>query len=173
MGRVVFNWKRAGRLFCELLLQERRGIMEYCNGCGKDTSCQQEKKRRRLLSSTGLRTVLHTLKKFYSDLTQESMEELLPRGFICRSCLRVIERYNSVHQEVLSNMKEVLRIARSELQPEQVYSGEVPCQQPDQMSPTSIPYGATQNTDAVSPAVAVNISKYSYVLILFYFYLCI
>ena len=40
-------------------------------------------------------------------LTQESMEELLPGGFICRSCVRMIERYNSVHQEVLSNMKEV------------------------------------------------------------------
>ena len=64
---MVFNWKRAGRLSRELLLQERRGIMEYCNGCGKDISCQQEKKRRRLLSSTGLRPVLHTLKKFYSD----------------------------------------------------------------------------------------------------------
>ena len=103
-------------------LQEKRGIMEYCNGCGKDISCQQEKKRRRLLSSTGLRPVLHTLKKFYSDLTQESMEQLLPGGFICRSCVRVIERYNSVHHEVLSNMKEVLRIARSELQSEQVDS---------------------------------------------------
>ena len=170
---MVFNWKRAGRLFRELLLQERRSIMEYCNGCGKDISCQQEKKRRRLLSSTGLRPVLHALKKFYSDLTQESMEELLPGGFICRSCVRVIERYNSVHQEVLSNMKEVLRIARSELQSEQVDSAEVPCQQPDQMSPTSTPYGATQDTDAVSPGVTVNISKYSYVLILFYFYLCI
>ena len=33
---MVFNWKRAGRLFRELLLQERRGIMEYCTlweGC--------------------------------------------------------------------------------------------------------------------------------------------
>ena len=39
---MVFNWKRAGRLFRELLLQERRGIMEYCNSCGKDIFCQQE-----------------------------------------------------------------------------------------------------------------------------------
>ena len=43
------------------------------------------------------------------------MEELLLGGFICRSYVRAIERYNSIHQEVLSNMKEVLRIARSEL----------------------------------------------------------
>ena len=27
---MVFNWKRAGRLFRELLLQERRGLL--CNG---------------------------------------------------------------------------------------------------------------------------------------------
>ena len=60
--------------------------MENCNGCGKDVSIQQEKKQRRLLPSTGLRPVLHTLKKFYSDLIQESMEDLLPGGFICRSC---------------------------------------------------------------------------------------
>ena len=40
------------------------------------------------------RPVLHTLKKFYSDFTQESMEELLPGGFICRFCVRVIERFN-------------------------------------------------------------------------------
>ena len=93
--------------------------MEYCNGCGKDISCQQ-KIGRRLLSNTGLRPVLHTLKKFYSDLTQETTEDLLPGGIICMSCVRVIERYNSIHQEVLSNMKEVLRIARSELQSEQV-----------------------------------------------------
>ena len=41
--------------------------------------------------------------------------------------MRVIERYNSIHQEVLTNMKEVLKIARSELQSEQVDSAEVPC----------------------------------------------
>ena len=51
--------------------------------------------------------VKDTLKKFYNDLIQESMENLLPGGFICRSCVRVIERYNSIHQKVLSNMKEV------------------------------------------------------------------
>ena len=93
--------------------------------------------------------------------------------------MRVIERYNSIHQEVLSNMKEVLRIARSELQSEQVDSVEVPCQQPDHslsltMSPPSTPYGATQDTDAVSPALTVNISKYSYalhIIILLFMYL--
>ena len=73
--------------------EEASCAMEYCNGCGRDVSVQQEKKRRRLLSSTGLRPVLHTLKKFHSDFTQESMEELLPGGFICRSCVRVIKRY--------------------------------------------------------------------------------
>ena len=81
--------------------------------------------------------------------------------------MRVIERYNSIHQEVLSNMKEVLRIASYELQSEQVDSAEVPCQQPDHslslaMSPPSTPYGATQDTDAVSPALTVNINILMY-----------
>ena len=158
-------WFLIGRLFRELLLQERRGLL--CNGvlqrlwegcfwpAGEETKEIAVKHR--------VTPVLHTLKKFYSDLTQESMEELLPGGFTCRSCVSVIERYNSVHQEVLSNMKEVLRIARSELQSEQVDS-EVPCQQPYHslslaMSPPSTPYGATQDTDAVSPTLTVNISK--------------
>ena len=52
---------------------------------------QQSPHQQSHLSSTGLRPVLHTLKKFYSDLTQESMEELFPGGLICRSCVRVIE----------------------------------------------------------------------------------
>ena len=139
---------------------------------GRVFPSSRRRKGRRLQSSTGLRPVLHTLKKFYGDLTQESMEELLQGGFICRSCVRVIERYNSIHQEFLSNMKEVLRIARAELQSEHVDSSEVPCQQPDHslslaMSPTSTPHGETQDTDAVSPTLTVNISKYSYLLFLF------
>ena len=54
-----------------------------------------------------IKPVLNTLKKFYSDLIEDSMEDLLPGDFICRSYVRVIERYNSIYQEVLSNIKEV------------------------------------------------------------------
>ena len=45
---VVFNWKREGRLSRATFAS--CAAMEYCNGCGKDVSGQQEKKRRRLLS---------------------------------------------------------------------------------------------------------------------------
>ena len=146
---MVFNWKRAGRIFRELLLQERRGIMEYCNGCGKDISCQQEKKRRRLLSSTGLRPVLHTLKKFYSDLTQESMEELLPGGFICRSCVGVSGCcYSNIHISVGRSHREEFRPTRQSIRARKLYNETavkyyIPAE-PDGCGQLTRPFGAEQ-----------------------------
>ena len=70
--------------------------MEYCSGCGIDVSTQQEKKQRRLLSVRSVQYVLQTLKDFIGKLqgTQERLDAV-DGGYICRSCVRMIERYNS------------------------------------------------------------------------------
>ena len=44
-----------------------RAVMEYCSGCGKDVSTQQEKKQRRLLSGRSVQYVLQTLKDFIAN----------------------------------------------------------------------------------------------------------
>ena len=50
-----------------------RAVMEYCSGCRKYVSTQQEKKQRRLLSGRSVQYVLQTLKDFIDNLqgTQE------------------------------------------------------------------------------------------------------
>ena len=91
--------------------------MEYCSGCGRDVSTQQEKKQRRLLSGHSIQDVLQTLKNFIVEL-QVSPEMLdgVDGGYICRSCVRLIERYNSVHGELSKNILQALPVIRGSVQ---------------------------------------------------------
>ena len=62
--------------------------MEYCSSCGKDVSSFQERKQRRLLSSSTLQPVFQTLMTFICKLNnQESLQDVRG-GFICRPCVR-------------------------------------------------------------------------------------
>ncbi len=70
---------------------------EHCSCCGKDVSSAREKKQRRLLSSCTLQTVLQTLSTFICKLQRnQNFLEDVSNGFICRPCVRLIERYHEV-----------------------------------------------------------------------------
>ena len=78
-------------------------------------STAQEKKQRRLLFSCTLQAVLQTLNTFIcksqNQESQDCMEEVKD-GYICRPCVRLMERYNKVHEEVLSSVMKALPVLR-------------------------------------------------------------
>ncbi len=86
-------------------------FMEVCSSCGKDVSTQQEKKQRRLLSGHALQSVYQTLKDFIGKVqgNQENTGEIAG-GYICRSCVRLIERHNSLSDELCHNVRKALSV---------------------------------------------------------------
>lgn len=147
--------------------------MENCNGCGRDVSTKQEKKQRRLLSSCTVQGVVQTLRTFICKVqrNQEGLEDT--NGFICRSCVRLLERYNQVNEEVLSNVVKALQVLRSRHSMLQLDSGSAgtsvvqhnpPSQLPVSPAAESAPSTATskrhhQDTDTGSPALTVSAAK--------------
>ena len=87
--------------------------MEYCRCCVKDVSDQAEKKQRRLLSSATMQTTLQTLKDFVSKLQADEKLDDIEDGFICRSCVRLLERFRKANEEVVCNVVKVLPLLRA------------------------------------------------------------
>ena len=134
--------------------------MEYCSGCGKDVSTQQEKKQRILLSGRSVQYVLQTSKDFIGKLqgTQERLDAG-DGGYICRSCVRLIERYNSLRGELSNNVMQALPVLRgsntiSFVHPVSVTPG--PCPFFSSPNPTDSSGSAPVATGTGSPAVTVK-----------------
>ena len=134
--------------------------MEYCSGCGKDVSTQQEKKQRRLLSGRSVQYVLQTLKDFIGKLqgTQERLDAV-DGGYMCRSCVRLIERYNSLRGELSNNIMQALPLLRgsntiSSVHPVSVTPGPRPLF--SSPNPTDSSGSAPVATGTRSPAVTVK-----------------
>ena len=79
--------------------------MEICYGCSKDLSTAKERKQRRLLSSSTTQSTLKTLVHFFGVGVDSGR---LRKGYICRPCVRLVARYQLVHDEVASNVRKVL-----------------------------------------------------------------
>ena len=90
-----------------------RAVMEYCSGYRKYVSTQQENKQRILLSGRSVQYVLQTLKDYIGKLqgTQERLDTV-DGGYICRSCVKLIERYNSLCGELSNNVMQALPVLR-------------------------------------------------------------
>ena len=86
-----------------------RAIMEYCSGCGKDVSTQQEKRSREDCT-----VCLANIEGLYWQKLQGTQEKLdaVDGGYICRSCVRLIERYNSLHGELSKNVMQALPVLK-------------------------------------------------------------
>ncbi len=75
--------------------------MERCLGCGGDVSTASERKRRRLLGSSTAEKIRNTLISFFCQCHNLQLDsESIRRGYICRNCVRLIEKYNLLHEEV-------------------------------------------------------------------------
>ncbi len=123
-------------------------VIEYCSGCGKDVSTQQEKKQRRLLSGRNVRYVLQTLKDFIGKLqgTQERLDAV-DGGYICRSCVRLIERNNSLHGELSNNVTQALPVLRG--------SNTIPSVHPVSVTPGPCPLFSSANPSDSSGSTSV------------------
>ncbi len=83
--------------------------MERCLGCGGDVSTASERKRRRLLGSSTAEKIRNTLISFFCQCHNLQLDsESIRRGYICRNCVRLIEKYNLLHEEVATNTRKAL-----------------------------------------------------------------
>ncbi len=82
--------------------------MEKCYGRGKDVSIAKERKQRRLLGSSAAERVVKSLIFFFQLEGLKVDSETLRRGYICRPCMRLIEKFVVLHEEVAGNVRKVL-----------------------------------------------------------------
>ncbi len=83
--------------------------MERFLGCGGDVSTASERKRRRLLGSSTAEKIRNTLISFFCQCHNLQLDsESIRRGYICRNCVRLIEKYNLLHEEVATNTRKAL-----------------------------------------------------------------
>ncbi len=83
--------------------------MERCLGCGGDVSTASERKRRRLLGSSTAEKIRNTLISFFCQCHNLQLDsESIRNGYICRNCVRLIEKYNLLHEEVATNTRKAL-----------------------------------------------------------------
>lgn len=79
--------------------------MEICYCCGDDLSSGEKKKRRRPLSSPDLKGGLGILITFASEEQSAIDVSRLHTGYVCRSCAGLLERYESLHQQISDKIK--------------------------------------------------------------------
>ena len=85
------------------------GVMENCCSCGRDVSSKAERKQRRLICGSSMSTVLQTLLTFIKKMQDLEVDAAkISKGFICRPCVRLIQRYHSVYGELESNIKKAI-----------------------------------------------------------------
>ena len=134
--------------------------MEYCRCCVKDVSDQAEKKQRRLLSSATMQTTLQTLKDFVSKLQADEKLDDIEDGFICRECVRLLERFRKVNEEVVCNVVKVLPLLRAAKSQREESDTFTPSTRLPSCSSTSLPPAASasqiQCSHDTSPPVTVN-----------------
>ena len=85
---------------------------QNCFGCGKLLDSGEDKKRRRLLSNLSLATHLQTLCKFIAEQGPGtgSIEDgevdisKLHTGYICRSCVVLVDKYQQLQKQLSNNL---------------------------------------------------------------------
>lgn len=124
----------------------------------------QERKQRRLLSSSTLQTVLQTLRTFICKLQGSQEDPIHVRdGFICTPCVRLLERYSKVHEEVVSNVTKALPVLRNvrhdnlgESAAISASSTQQPESSPSLTSSIPIPVLNQEDPNVESPALTVS-----------------
>ncbi len=78
-------------------------VNQNCFGCGKLLDSGENKKRRRLLSSPSLSLHLKTLSSLAVAADSGVDTGSLNTGYICRSCVGLIEKYHQLHKQLSNN----------------------------------------------------------------------
>ena len=115
---------------------------QNCFGCGKLLISGETKKRRRLLSCPSLKTHLETLSSFGVDCN------MMQAGYICRSCVSLIEKYQQLHKTLSNNLSKALP-----------YLPKLPIAAGmDSQSGLSSPFRSTQ-TEGVSQSLSMKVGN--------------
>ena len=67
-----------------------------------------ERKQRRILGRSTADIIRYTLTSFFQWYGLQIDAEILRRGYIYRNCVRLIGKYNILHEEVATNVRSVL-----------------------------------------------------------------
>ena len=79
---------------------------QNCFGCGKLFISKETKKRRHLLSCSSLKTHLETL---FCLADNNGVDfNMMQAGYICRSCVSLIEKYQQLHKTLSNNLSKAL-----------------------------------------------------------------
>ena len=133
--------------------------METCYGCGRDVSTAKEKKQRRLLGSCTAQ-ILNTLVYFFQLQGLGVDSGTLRRGYICRPCLRLVEKYQLLHEEVASNVRKVLPFLSMAAGGAAVHDVDVSCPASGSSSFLSMPqYSASAVLPSSTSSAAVFMSQ--------------
>ena len=84
--------------------------MANCYCCGDDLTFGEKKKRRRLLSKSSMQGIVRTLASLVcmeSNVNDIDIPKL-HTGYLCRNCLELLERYQSLQQQLRSTIKAAL-----------------------------------------------------------------
>ena len=84
--------------------------MESCYCCGKLLTSLEEKKRRRMLSNPGLQNSLSTLSLLASEVNRYVDTERLRSGYVCRQYAGLLEKYEQLHKQLISNLSNAMPI---------------------------------------------------------------
>ena len=98
---AVSNWSLIGHSITATKMDNQN-----CFGCGKVLIYGETKKRRRLLSCPSLKLHLETL----SSLADNNgvYFNMMQAGYICRSCMSLIEKYQQLHKTLSNNFSKAL-----------------------------------------------------------------
>lgn len=76
---------------------------QNCFGCGKKLDSGENKKRRRLLSSSNLSSHLKTLSSLAMAADSAIDIDKLNAGYICRTCVGLMDKYQELHKQLSNN----------------------------------------------------------------------
>ena len=84
--------------------------MANCCCCGDDLTFGEKKKRRRPLSKSSMQGIVQTLASLVCMESNVSDIDIpkLHTGYLCRNCLELLERYQSLQQQLRSTIKAAL-----------------------------------------------------------------
>ena len=74
---------------------------------------KQRKSREDYFLVLPCKKTLQTLKDFVSKLQADEKLDDIEDGFICRSCVRLLERFRKVNEEVVCNVVKVLPVLKA------------------------------------------------------------
>ena len=89
------------------------GPTANCYCCGDDISSGERKKRRWLLSTSGMQRSASILISIAVEQKGDSNKERMQDGYVCRSCCGLLQQSSDLYEQLSSKLKTALSILPS------------------------------------------------------------